>query len=77
MRLPEESLALIDDMVAKGRYDDRTDFLRKATEALLRAEERRDVDQAIVEGYERTPWTDLSEDDWDYEGWKAVQRAAG
>ena len=41
------------------------------------AEERRQAGEAIVEGYLRQPWTDLSDDEWNYEAWKATQRAAG
>jgi Arc/MetJ-type ribon-helix-helix transcriptional regulator len=77
MRLPEEALDQIDRLVADGRYDDRSHFFRTAIDGLLDAEERRETGEAIVEGYLRRPWTDLSEDSWDYESWKASRRAAG
>jgi len=45
----------LDALVRAGRYANRTDAVRAALQSLMEAERRREVDQAIVEGYHRQP----------------------
>jgi Arc/MetJ-type ribon-helix-helix transcriptional regulator len=55
VRLPEELLAEVDELVARGRYESRAAAVRAGIEAVTESERRRQTDRAIVEGYRRTP----------------------
>lgn len=58
VRLPEEQLAVLDDLVARGVYDTRAAAVRAGIEAVLELDRRRQADRTIIEGYQRTPPTD-------------------
>ena len=66
--LPEELLAAIDGIVARGDAEDRADVIRTALEQHVAALERDRIDAEIVDGYRRIPsdtpdeWGDL--DSW-------------
>jgi Arc/MetJ-type ribon-helix-helix transcriptional regulator len=47
--------ALLDSLVADGRFATKADAIRAAIEALLEADRQRRIDEAIVEGYRRIP----------------------
>ncbi len=55
VRLPEELLAEVDELVARGIYDSRAAAVRAGLEAVADSERRRQVDRAVVEGYRRIP----------------------
>jgi Arc/MetJ-type ribon-helix-helix transcriptional regulator len=58
VRLPEEQLAVLDDLVARGVYDTRAAAVRAGIEAILEADRRGRVDREVVAGYTRTPPTE-------------------
>jgi Arc/MetJ-type ribon-helix-helix transcriptional regulator len=58
VRLPEEMLARLDALVGRGRYPNRVSAVRRGIELLFDAEEQRELDEAMVEGYRRIPQTD-------------------
>lgn len=58
VRLPEELLAVLDDLVARGVYESRAAAVRAGVEAVLELDRRRLTDQAIVDGYRRVPPTE-------------------
>jgi Arc/MetJ-type ribon-helix-helix transcriptional regulator len=58
VRLPEETIDGLDQLVAEGWYVTRSEGIKDALEKLLEAAERQRIDRALVEGYERAPLTD-------------------
>ena len=58
VRLPEELLADLDDLVSRGVYESRAAAVRAGIEALLELDRRHLTDLAVVEGYRRMPPTD-------------------
>lgn len=58
VRLPEELLAVLDDLVARGLYESRAAAVRAGVEAVLELDRRRLTDQAIVDGYRRVAPTE-------------------
>jgi Arc/MetJ-type ribon-helix-helix transcriptional regulator len=58
LRLADETLAAIDALVADGTFSTRTDAVRNAIDALLRAQARSETDRSIIDGYTRLPQTD-------------------
>jgi Arc/MetJ-type ribon-helix-helix transcriptional regulator len=57
VRLPVDLLATVDRLVAAGAYPSRAAAVRAGLEAIAEAERRRQIDDAIVEGYRRRPPT--------------------
>jgi Arc/MetJ-type ribon-helix-helix transcriptional regulator len=57
VRLPEDQLALLDDLVSRGVYESRAAAVRAGVEAVLELARRREADRAIVEGYRTQPPT--------------------
>ncbi len=57
VRLPEELLVELDDLVRRGVYESRAAAVRAGIEAVMKLERRRQTDQAMIEGYRRTPAT--------------------
>ena len=57
VRLPEELLARLDQLVGRGVYDNRTAAVRAGLELISEIERQRDLDAAIVDGYRRVPTT--------------------
>jgi Arc/MetJ-type ribon-helix-helix transcriptional regulator len=55
VRIPAELLAALDELVARGAYESRAAAVRAGIEAVLELDRRRLTDQAIVDGYRRTP----------------------
>ena len=55
VRLPEELLAEVDELVARGVYDSRAAAVRAGLEAVAATERRRQIDRAITDGYLRIP----------------------
>ncbi|MDQ6928302.1 MAG: ribbon-helix-helix protein, CopG family [Actinomycetota bacterium] len=62
VRLPEELLDQLDDLVAMGVYDSRAAAVRAGIEAITEWERRRKTDRAVVEGYRRIPVTAAEKD---------------
>lgn len=58
VRLPEELLAALDDVVARGVYESRAAAVRAGVEAILELDRRRLIDQAVIDGYHRVPPTE-------------------
>lgn len=55
VRLPQELLEELDQLVARGVYESRAAAVRAGVEAVAESERRRGVDRAVIEGYRRTP----------------------
>ena len=55
IRLPEEMVVEVDRLVRDGRYQNRTEAVRAALQRLLDELRERQVDAAIVDGYQRVP----------------------
>jgi len=55
VRLPEELLAGLDELVSRGVYESRAAAVRAGVEAVVEIERRRKVDRDVVEGYRRKP----------------------
>jgi Arc/MetJ-type ribon-helix-helix transcriptional regulator len=62
VRLPEELLNELDALVASGAYESRAAAVRAGVEAITALEHRRQIDRAIVAGYQRTPPTAVEND---------------
>jgi Arc/MetJ-type ribon-helix-helix transcriptional regulator len=61
VRLPEELLAELDELVARGVFESRAAAVRAGIELITAAARRRAIDRAVVEGYRRTPPTRAEE----------------
>jgi Arc/MetJ-type ribon-helix-helix transcriptional regulator len=57
VRLPEKLLSELDALVASGAYESRAAAVRAGVEAITALEHRRQIDRAIIAGYQRTPPT--------------------
>jgi len=57
IRLPEELLSELDALVASGAFESRAAAVRAGVQAITALEHRRQIDRAIVAGYQRTPPT--------------------
>ena len=55
VRLPEELLDKLDQLVARGVYASRAAAVRAGVEAIAEIEQRREIDAAIADGYRRVP----------------------
>jgi Arc/MetJ-type ribon-helix-helix transcriptional regulator len=55
IRLPEELLSELDALVASGAFESRAAAVRAGVQAITALEHRRQIDRAIVAGYQRTP----------------------
>lgn len=57
VRLPEELLIELDELVSRGVYESRAAAVRAGIEVVTELERRRQTDRAVIEGYRRTPPT--------------------
>ena len=57
LRVSDERLRRLDEVVARNEYSTRSAALTAALERLIVEDERRAIDRAIVEGYTRLPPT--------------------
>jgi len=57
LRLPEERVTRIDELVQAESYDSRASFIVEAINRLVSELEERAIDRSIVEGYTRVPQT--------------------
>ncbi len=57
VRVPEELLKRLDELIEHGVYESRAAAVRAGIEAIAEAARRRDVDRAIIAGYQRIPPT--------------------
>ncbi|CAN5645126.1 hypothetical protein BH24ACT4_BH24ACT4_10830 [soil metagenome] len=55
VRLPEAQLAVLDELVVRGVYPSRAAAVRAGIDAVVELDRRRAVDLAVVDGYRRTP----------------------
>jgi Arc/MetJ-type ribon-helix-helix transcriptional regulator len=58
VKIPEEILARIDEMVAKGLLQSRSAAVRQGLETLLVAHKRQALDHAFRDGFRENPETD-------------------
>ena len=76
VRLTKEDVAALDEVVARGRFANRSDALRAGLARLLREERERAVDEAYRRGYAKHP-----QEDWlgqaGLAGLSAFDRAEG
>ncbi|MDO8390650.1 MAG: hypothetical protein Q7V57_09195 [Actinomycetota bacterium] len=77
LRLPDDLLADLDWLVVRCNYSSRTEAMRTAIEAAIKAERSRQIDEQYIEAYTRMPQTeeeladlawqstpDLDDEDW-------------
>lgn len=57
VRLPEDLLAELDDLVRRGVYESRAAAVRAGIETVVELDRRRQTDRAVIDGYRRTPPT--------------------
>ncbi len=57
VRIPEELLRRVDELVAAGVYESRAAAVRAGIEAVAAEQARQRVDRAILDGYQRVPPT--------------------
>jgi Arc/MetJ-type ribon-helix-helix transcriptional regulator len=57
VRLPEETIDGLDQLVAEGWYVTRSEGIKDALDKLLELFERKRIDDAIIASYERLPET--------------------
>lgn len=55
MRLTEDDVAAVDELVARGRFATRSDVLRAGLAQVLHEERERAIDEAYQRGYGETP----------------------
>jgi Arc/MetJ-type ribon-helix-helix transcriptional regulator len=58
VRIPEDLLAVLDELVSRGVYASRAAAVRAGIEAVLELDRRHLTDLAVIEGYRRTPPTE-------------------
>jgi Arc/MetJ-type ribon-helix-helix transcriptional regulator len=58
VRLSEETVAALDDLVAAGAYPNRSAAVRGAIDLLVTAREQVTVDRSVIESYGSHPQTD-------------------
>jgi Arc/MetJ-type ribon-helix-helix transcriptional regulator len=58
VRLPEELLSELDELVSRGIYVSRAAAVRAGIETVMELDRRRLTDRAVIEGYRRTPPTE-------------------
>lgn len=58
VKLEDDAVAKLDRLVADGAFSSRSQAVRGAVDALVRAQERRRTDAAYAEGFRRYPETD-------------------
>lgn len=59
VRLPEDLLAQLDELVDQGVYESRAAAVRAGIEVVAELARQRRTDRAVIEGYRRTPPTKL------------------
>ena len=57
VRLPEELLTELDNLVDRGIYESRAAAVRAGIEAVMELDRRRQIDRAVIEGYRQSPST--------------------
>jgi Arc/MetJ-type ribon-helix-helix transcriptional regulator len=57
VRMPDERVARIDELVRTESYESRASFIVEAIDRLVDELEQREIDRRIVEGYTRIPQT--------------------
>jgi Arc/MetJ-type ribon-helix-helix transcriptional regulator len=55
VRLTEEDTALLDELIERGRFANRSEALRQGLRQLLLEERERDIDEAYRRGYGKYP----------------------
>jgi Arc/MetJ-type ribon-helix-helix transcriptional regulator len=58
VRMPEDKVARIDELVRAESYETRASFIVAAIDRLVDELEQREIDRSIVEGYTRLPQTE-------------------
>jgi Arc/MetJ-type ribon-helix-helix transcriptional regulator len=59
VRIPKEDARALDEAVARGRYESRSDALRAGLAMLLREEREREIEEAY-----RRAYTEHPQEDW-------------
>ena len=57
IRLPDDLLAELDWLVVRCEYANRTEAMRTAIEAMIRAERSREIDEQYIAAYTKYPQT--------------------
>jgi Arc/MetJ-type ribon-helix-helix transcriptional regulator len=61
VRVPEDQLAVLDDLVERGVYGSRAEAVRAGIRAIAEIDRRQQTDRAIVDGYNRVPPTEAEQ----------------
>jgi Arc/MetJ-type ribon-helix-helix transcriptional regulator len=61
VRFPEPLISDLDDLVSSGAYESRAPAVRAGIEAIMKLEQQRRIDRAVVDGYKRQPPTEAEE----------------
>lgn len=57
VKLPDDVLARVDELVREGSYESRSQVVRRGIDLVLAVERRSEVDRAYQQGYGRFPET--------------------
>ena len=55
VRLTEDDLAMLDDLIARGRFATRSEALRAGLAHVIQEERERQIDEAYRQGYAKYP----------------------
>ncbi len=58
VKLPDELVRELDELVAQGRFSSRSSAVRRAVEIIVTAQRREAVDEAYAKGYRHAPESD-------------------
>ncbi|MGI8425106.1 MAG: ribbon-helix-helix domain-containing protein [Actinomycetota bacterium] len=58
VRLPDEVIASIDRLIAKGSYANRTEAVKAGLAAIVQEHRRQEIDLLLTEAYSRSPETE-------------------
>jgi len=57
VKLPDEMVALVDELVSEGAFPSRSAAVKRGLEAILKAHQNLTIDRAYATGYAQTPET--------------------
>lgn len=58
LKVPDDLVAAVDQLVASGRFESRSDAIRFGIGLAVGQARRDEIDHAFIEGYRRNPQTD-------------------
>jgi len=58
VRLPDDLIASIDRLIAKGSFQNRTQAVKAGLASIIEEDARQEIDRRLIEGYANFPETD-------------------